>query len=266
MEDTKKCPYCGEEILAVAKKCKHCGEWLDDSHNRKEEGDQTETSEKRDKNKLWKFVFYAIAIGAIAGLINNFRTNKVEDSSLSNLDQHSPTQESLKRFDKPADSPTAKDSYLDSEYAVVSDSIVTSEYTSDIIDKEYMLGNWIHTESSQANGYYLYTTEETTFFNDGSSITYATIDCHRGFQIIGVTRERWSISQNLLTSSTIDYNFSCNVTSENADLELAEYLLSSFRVAASFKTTTVTRLNRISYNEVQEVSEFGNTTYYRKVQ
>lgn len=28
MEQTKQCPFCGEEILSVAKKCKHCGEWL----------------------------------------------------------------------------------------------------------------------------------------------------------------------------------------------------------------------------------------------
>ena len=26
--ETKKCPHCGEEIMAAAKKCRHCGEWL----------------------------------------------------------------------------------------------------------------------------------------------------------------------------------------------------------------------------------------------
>ena len=28
-EDTKRCDFCAEKILAIAKKCKHCGETLD---------------------------------------------------------------------------------------------------------------------------------------------------------------------------------------------------------------------------------------------
>lgn len=34
LEQTKRCPMCGEEILAVAKKCKHCGEYLDAAYRK----------------------------------------------------------------------------------------------------------------------------------------------------------------------------------------------------------------------------------------
>lgn len=33
MENTKKCPYCGKEIKAVAKKCRFCGQWLNEDTN-----------------------------------------------------------------------------------------------------------------------------------------------------------------------------------------------------------------------------------------
>jgi hypothetical protein len=35
-EDTKRCPYCAEEILAATKRCRHCGEFLEGRTTRPE--------------------------------------------------------------------------------------------------------------------------------------------------------------------------------------------------------------------------------------
>ena len=52
---SKRCPYCGEEILAAAKKCKHCGEWLTVS-----------TQSIKPKTPTPKWLYYLLALGFIA--------------------------------------------------------------------------------------------------------------------------------------------------------------------------------------------------------
>jgi hypothetical protein len=43
LEQTVRCPWCAEEILAAAKKCKHCGEYLVDVPPRRDTSSRPDT-------------------------------------------------------------------------------------------------------------------------------------------------------------------------------------------------------------------------------
>lgn len=100
----KHCPYCGEEILAVAKKCRYCGEWLDKT-DMSDTPQQTESEEKEDYSeeemdekpsfirRTWKvilpvLVIILLVVGKIG--LKEFGKNAVKEA----VKEHSSISES----------------------------------------------------------------------------------------------------------------------------------------------------------------------------
>ena len=68
MEEVKKCPFCGEEILVTAKKCKHCGEWLEGKQGATEKIETKKDKKDEDEDKPWGFGGRVVVSLILAGV------------------------------------------------------------------------------------------------------------------------------------------------------------------------------------------------------
>lgn len=86
--DTKRCPYCGEEIKSKAIKCKHCGEFL-------EAGNNTKIQATSKLSGCLVACAWYVGIFFVLGIIGSFIP---DDEVSSNISDNEPVNEVLNDY------------------------------------------------------------------------------------------------------------------------------------------------------------------------
>lgn len=79
MNDKKKCPYCGEEIMADAKKCRFCGEWLDGAAPQIHHEAKTNVEGTGKNGNILKYILIGVGVIVVA-IIAVVLISKTDDS------------------------------------------------------------------------------------------------------------------------------------------------------------------------------------------
>jgi hypothetical protein len=81
--ETKQCPFCGEEVLAVAQKCKHCGEWLAKTEEQTKQPKITPPSGLDNwlqSAELLNLCFYILIGCALISLVHSWEIYSLDDA------------------------------------------------------------------------------------------------------------------------------------------------------------------------------------------